>query len=42
MDTQCDQMGTLKDSTIAGCLCFESLLFELFRELEASKVVIGC
>lgn len=31
MDTQCDQMGTLKNCGIAGCLCFESLLLGLFR-----------
>ena len=42
MDTQCDQMGALENGGIAGCLCLESLLFELFRRLKASKVVIGC
>ena len=42
VDTQCDQMGALEDGRIAGCLCLESLLFELFRKLEASKVLVGC
>jgi hypothetical protein len=42
MNSQCDQVGALKDGTIAGCLCLESLLFELFRELKANRVVIGC
>lgn len=42
MDTQCDQMGALEDGRIAGCLCLESLLLELFRTLEASRVVVRC
>jgi len=40
MDTQCDQMGALEDAGIAGCLCLESLLFELIRGLGASILAV--
>ena len=42
VDTQCDQMGALEDGCIAGCLCFESLLFGLFRQLKVKRVVLEC